>query len=388
MVLKTLQPLGRVWRIRDSPRMKIIDRYIGKQLAVTAILSIAVLSVILVIGNVFKLLDLLLNHDVPLKYILTFMLYILPFSLVFTIPWGFLTAVLLVFGKLSAENELIALRTSGLSIYRICYSLFLLVLTSIGICLWMNTEIAPRAQLEMRNQISTIATHNPLALFGSDQVIEEFPGRKIYVERKNGTQLYNILVYELNDRSEPVSVIQAKRGELITDLENQQMLLHIMDGRYERRDPDAPGDFTKIQQGITIKETDYSISLQKLFEKNKGRPNNSMLSLEDLLHKNTEGQTEVEITAAKTELNKRFSFSFAALAFALVGVPLAITAHRKETSIGILFSFVIAFSYFFFIIIADNLKKHPHAHPEFLIWLPNVIFIGLGLWMFRRLARQ
>ena len=63
--------------------MKIIDRYIGKQLTVTAILSIAVLSVILVIGNVFKLLDLLLNHDVPLSYILTFMLYILPFSLEF-----------------------------------------------------------------------------------------------------------------------------------------------------------------------------------------------------------------------------------------------------------------------------------------------------------------
>jgi len=368
--------------------MKIIDRYIGKQLAITAILAIAILSVILVIGNVFKLLDLLLNHDVPLKYILTFMLYILPFSLVFTIPWGFLTAVLLVFGKLSAENELIALRTSGLSIYRICFSLFMLILISIGVCLWMNTEIAPRAQLEMRNQISTIATHNPLALFGSDQVIEEFPGRKIYVERKNGTQLYNILVYELNDRSEPVSVIQAKRGELITDLENQQVLLHIMDGRYERHDPDAPGDFSKIQQGITIKETDYSISLQKLFEKNKGHPNISMLSLKALLHKEGEVQTETEVTAAKTELNKRFSFSFAALAFALVGVPLAITAHRKETSIGILFSFVIAFSYFFLIIIADNLRKHPHAHPEFLIWLPNVIFIGLGLWMFRRLARQ
>ena len=368
--------------------MKLIDRYLGKQLAVTAIFAIAVLSVILVVGNVFKLMDLLINHDVPLKYILTFMLYILPFSLIFTIPWGFLTAVLLVFGKLSAENELIALRTSGLSIYRICLSLFLLVLVCVGICLWMNTEIAPRAQLEMKNQISTIATHNPLALFASDQVIEEFPGRKIYVERKNGTQLFNILVYELNDRNEPVSVIQAKRGDLTTDLENQQVLLHITDGRYERRDPDAPGDFTKIQQGITIKETDYSISLQKLFEKNKSRPGNSMLSLRELLQKDGPAQTPAEISAAKTELNKRFSFSFAALAFALVGVPLAITAHRRETSIGILFSFVIAFSYFFFIIIADNLRKNPHAHPELLIWLPNVIFLSLGFWMFRRLARQ
>jgi len=355
---------------------------------VTALFAIAVLSVILVIGNVFKLLDLLINHDVPLKYILTFMLYILPFSLIFTIPWGFLTAVLLVFGRLSAENELIALRTSGLSIYRICLSLFFLVIFCVGISLWMNTDVAPRAQTEMRNQISTIATHNPLALFGSDQVIEEFPGRKIYVEKKDGTQLFNILVYELNEKNEPVSVVQAKRGELETDLANQQVLLHIMDGRYERRDPDTPGDLTKIQQGITIKETDYSISLQKLYEKNKGRRNISMLTLKELLTDPTEKQTDRQISAAKTELNKRFSFSFAALAFALVGVPLAITAHRRETSIGILFSFVIAFSYFFFIIIADHLREKPQAHPELLIWLPNVIFISLGAWMFWRLDKK
>ena len=66
------------------------------------------------LGNVFKrLLDLLVNNDAPLDLILSFIAYILPFSLTFTIPWGFLTAVLLVFGRLSAENELIAWRSSG-----------------------------------------------------------------------------------------------------------------------------------------------------------------------------------------------------------------------------------------------------------------------------------
>lgn len=368
--------------------MKILDRYMAKQIAVTALFAIAVLSIILVVGNVFKLLDLLINHDVPLKYILIFMVYILPFSLIFTIPWGFLTAVLLVFGKLSAENELIALRTSGLSIYRICVSLFALMFVCVGICLWMNLDVAPYAQLQMRNQISTIATHNPLALFGSDQVIDEFPGRKIYVEKKEGTQLFNILVYELNGQHEPVSVVQAKKGELETDIPNQQVLLHIMEGRYERRDPNTPGDLTKIQQGITIKETDYSISLQKLYEKNKGHVNISMLTLKELLQKDGIQPTVRELTAAKTELNKRFSFSLAALAFALVGVPLAITAHRRETSIGILFSFVIAFSYFFFIIIADHLRENPRAHPELLIWMPNVIFISLGAWLFWRLGKK
>src|SRR3989454_9540711 len=86
-------------------------------------------------------------------------------------------------------------------------------------------------------------------------------------------------------------------------------------------------------------------------------------------------------TPAKTEVNKRFSFSLASLAFALIGVPLAITAHRKETSVGFLLSLVIAFVYFFFIILANTLSSSPKAHPELLVWLPNVLFGAVGVWL-------
>src|SRR6478736_5748438 len=103
--------------------MKMIDRYVSRQVLVTGLFAVAVLSVVLVLGNVFKqLLELLVNHDAPLDLILSFIAYILPFSLTFTIPWGFLTAVLLVFGKMSAENELIALKSSGISVPRTCAS--------------------------------------------------------------------------------------------------------------------------------------------------------------------------------------------------------------------------------------------------------------------------
>src|SRR2546426_10038611 len=90
-------------------------------------------------------------------------------------------------------------------------------------------------------------------------------------------------------------------------------------------------------------------------------------------------------TPARTEVNKRFSFSLASFAFALIGVPLAITAHRRETSIGFLFSLIIAFVYFFFIIVANTVRENPKWHPEMLIWMPNFLFIGLGVWMFWRL---
>ena len=80
--------------------------------------------------------------------------------------------------------------------------------------------------------------------------------------------------------------------------------------------------------------------------------------------------------------------SLASLAFALIGVPLAITAHRKETSAGFVLSLAVAFVYFFFIILADTVHNNPKAHPEFLVWTPNVLFMALGIWLFYRLSRR
>src|SRR3954452_4724262 len=223
--------------------MKIIDRYISRQLIFNLVFAIAVLSFVLVLGNIFrKLLPLLVNHDLPLEYVLGFIAYVLPFSLIFTIPWGLLTAVLLVFGRLSADNELIALRANGVSITRICIPLVFIAAVCTLASLWLNVQVAPAAQEEMRATVFNLATRNPMALFGSDQVIDQFPGRKIYVGRKEGNRLENILVYELNDDFMPMKITHARVGMLETDLPNRRILMHLYNARYQQRDEFDPYD--------------------------------------------------------------------------------------------------------------------------------------------------
>jgi lipopolysaccharide export system permease protein len=341
--------------------------------------------VVLVLGNIFKkLLDLLVNHDVPLDLILSFIGYILPFSLTFTIPWGFLTAVLLVFGKLSAENELIALRANGISVPRVTMPVFALAAAFVGVCLWINVYVAPAAQTKMQQAFYNIATSNPLSLFASDKVIDEFPGRKIYVGRNEGAQLYNLLVCEFNDALQPTRVLHAQRGMLVTDLANQQVLMRLYDAQYEQHDDKTPDDLTKISQA-TMKETVFPIPLKDLYEKNKKRRGPSAMTIEELLKKDAPG---VSKTALRTELSKRFSSGLASLAFGLFAVPLAITAHRRETSIGFLLSLGIAFVYFFLMILVDTVRDKAAWHPEVLIWSPNILFIGLGSLLFYRLSRR
>ena len=368
--------------------MKLIDRFISRQLLVNLGFAVAVLSLVLVIGNIFrKLLPLLVNQDVPADYILTFIAYVLPFSLIFTIPWGLLTAVLLVFGRLSADNELIALRSNGVSITRICVPIAVVALLCTGVSLWLNVWVAPAAQQAVRTTILNLATRNPMALFGSDQVIDQFPGRKIYVGKKEGNKLENIIVFETNQNSMPMRVTHARSGTLEADLPNQRILMHLSGARYQQRDEADPYDLRRMRDGINMAEGTLPISLEELYEKERRRPSRSAMSLEQLMGQLRSGDKR-EKSASRTELNKRFSFPFSCLAFALVGVPLGITAHRRETSMGFLISLVVAFTYFLFIIAADTLRSNPSVHPELLVWFPNVLFIGLGIWMFRRLARQ
>src|SRR5262250_3398108 len=187
--------------------MKLIDRFVSRELIVNVLFAIAVLSLVLVVGNIFrKLLPLLVNHDVPMEYLITFIAYVLPFSLIFTIPWGLLTAILLVFGRLSADNELIALRSNGVSVTRVSIPLAGIAIGCTAICLWLNVQVAPAAQERLRSTIFDLATRNPMALFRSEKLIHHVPILKISVGKDERNKPDNITVFEMERRARPVKV--------------------------------------------------------------------------------------------------------------------------------------------------------------------------------------
>ena len=375
--------------------MKLLDRYIGLEMLFTTLFGVSVMTFVLVLGNLFKqLFDVMINHAVPLDIIMSFVAYIIPFSLTYTIPWGFVTAVLLVLGKLSGENELIALKSSGVSITRICVPLFVIALACVALCLWINLDVAPRAQTNARNAAVRVATQNPLALFEGDHVIDEFPGKKIYVEAKNGKELKNLLVYDLNKADSGVmQVLFARKGELSSN--DQEVLLTIYNATVEQHDPADSHNLSKIHEGIQVEKTVFPISLEELIAKYQKLRVPSQLTPRELLSTVKMMQSmpqspeiKSQISTLRTEFNKRFSLSLASFALALIAVPLAITAHRKETTVGFLFSIIVGFSYFFFIFFATMAQDKPKLHPEILMWMPNVVFLTLGSVLFFRLSRQ
>jgi LPS export ABC transporter permease LptF len=368
--------------------VKIIDRYISGQILTTLIWAVCMLSLMLVVANAMReLLSLLMSHQLPLSYILSFIGDLLPFSLIYSIPWGVLLAVLLVFGKLSSDNELVALRANGIGIVRICTPVFLIAAACLALCLWINLYLAPASQVRFKELAFKLASTDPLALFGSDEVIDAFPNRKIYVGRKNGSSLEDLYIYEMNAQQVPVRVIYARKGTLEVDKNNERILLRIFDARYEDRDESDVNDLRKMHYGISVQEGVFPISLKELIDKAHSNQRPTELTLSHLQEAIEQKQGKQQ-TILRTELSKRFSNSMAVFTFVLIGIPLAITAHRRETSVGIALSIGVAFSYFIFIVITDNVKSNASLHPEILIWLPNFVYLTLGGILFYRLARR
>lgn len=417
--------------------MRLVDRYIGREILVSFFLAVCVLNIVLVLGQIFKkLFGYIVDHNVPVYYIVTIILSFLPTALVYSIPWGFLTAVLLVFGRLSAANELTAFRTAGMSIGRIARPVLILAFAASGLCLWIDLDVAPRYLQNLQTAFVQMATSNPSAAFTGDQVINEFPGKKIFVGKKTGNRLENIRVFELDEASRPVRVVFAHTGTLETDTEHKQIIMNLEGSRYEQRDYGLPDDLTKVHDGITIDNFPLSISLDDLFTKKQGRrkpeaytyqelrdellakhrqiaadrdglkaarvsvatpsnphpdassdQDNSKAALEDHWRKAIRNDT-AQLTAVLTEINKRFSFSLACVTFALIGIPLGITAQRQETTVGFALSLLVALTYFVIIIVVNAFREKAHVHPELLIWLPNVIFLLLGSGLFYRLSRR
>lgn len=403
--------------------LRLLDRYLGREVFTSALFAVGTLSLVLVLGQIFKkLFEYVIDHNVPATFIVTFVAYFLPLSLTFSIPWGFLTAVLLVFGRLSAGNELTALRTAGLSMGRIARPVFALAIFFSLVCLWINLYVAPRAQQNLKDAFFQVATSNPAAAFSGDTVITDFPGRKIYVGSNSGNQLENIHVFELNQAGQPVRVVYAKSGRLEVDLsdpKDKKIKMRLENSRYEQRDNAAPTDLTKIHDGITMGGFVFPISLEELYAKKQKRRRVETLTYDELKTemvkvdreladtrngKFREGSgpgptTPAEIRKAvnsavsarastMTEFNKRFSFSLACLTFTLIGIPLGITAQRQETSIGFGLSLLVAFTYFLIIIVVNTFRDKAGVHPELLIWLPNIIFMLLGGLLFFRLTRR
>lgn len=368
----------------------------------TTVFAVTVLTGILLLGTLFKeIRDLLVDSNAPLGLVGKFLLTIIPYSMMFTLPWGFLSAILLVVGKLSSQNEIVSLRMAGQSLPRIALPIYILAIILSALSFWVNSEISPTARASQKQLLTEAFRKQPSAILSPGVIRKQLKEGQVYVEEREGDILKGFHLYQLPDEltSSAYTYLHADKAELVIDETAKQIRLALYDVYTESTNEEGAVNYVlaataeplvfdyneKKKRRKKPKEMGSS-AIYKDLEPTKATISelNQKLASNDNLDKVSAENLEQQLEKAESrlgkmhyELGRRSSFSLACLSFAIVGFPLALNSRRKETSAGLMLSIVIAGLYFAFLIFAKNSKEH----GVILVWLPNILclIIGLGL---------
>ena len=394
--------------------MRISDRYIGRDIISGTLFAILLLSLLLVLGNVFKQIrPLLVEFGAPLSVLVDFMLSVLPVSLIFTIPWGFLSAVLLVFGRLSSDNELSAFRSAGISLVRISAPVIAIGAALSLVCLWLNLEVSPKATKGVQEIVRETIIRDPRTLLRAGVDQSRFSNVRVYSASDDGEVFQNFHVFLMGGRNDGPggSYVHADTATTVNDEEKREIRLRftnafIDSSRPTRAVDPATGastttgreDFSLLSRELQWMVIDYSNDARST-KLNPGSldnrqlesviqeypplpplPPGTTLSEEEAGQRAIDDAIRTQVrTRCRVEQTRRYTSSFACLAFALIGVPLGIKAKRRDTSSGLILSLLIGAAYF-----AAGMLISPGEHETALLWVPNLACVALGLLLFRR----
>ena len=372
--------------------MRTVYRHLYKELLGVSLATTFVLTFFLLLANVFRdIFALLLNREISYLVIAKLVVLLIPFVLTFTLPWGLLLGVLLVFGRMSRDQELTVMKASGIGLAPMIAPVIVLALFASALSFWINASLAPKSRQMFKESFAEILRSDPLSLFTAGRVINEFDGFRLYVGERQGAEFRDLHIWQIDDQSRPVRSIRAARAEIVPDLANDRIVLNLYDARQDERNANTPDDLHKLSSGMRAAQLPLEISLTPIFTRLQQHKSTGVMTLSEigrLVFDPLQILRTPNMTPLLTEFQKRAALSLASFTFVLVGIPLAIQAQRKETSIGLVLSLAIVAAYYLVILIAESLKTRTHLIPELIIWMPNLLFEGLGFWLLLRANRR
>ncbi len=377
--------------------MNLAHRHIFKAVALSSLGGVLVFSFIILLATVFRdMLGMWMEGRLTMGVVVRLSLMTVPYVLIHALPLGLLAGVLLALGRLSADNEIMAFRASGLSLARLSSSVSLLALSSVVAALAVNLVYGPMARASYREELAGAVSNNPLGFIVPRTFVRDFTGYVIYVGDKEGEVLRDVWVWRLDDRSRARRLIRAESGVFDFDVESQQLDLKLIDGFMEDRNKDDPENFRSGAGAfLSFSVTRLPLSLEgilgptnfkrKLYWMPFGELMATRRNLESRLAEGEEVMAQLQ--EVKMTLQEKLSSAFASFSLVLVGIPLAIVSKRKESSANLFLALGLAFLYYLSMMFVGWMGELAWLHPDLWYWLPNLGFQGIGIWMIMRMDR-
>jgi len=363
--------------------MKILRSYLLKELFWPFLLSLTILLFIMLMGNLVNLFNLVINKGVSLALVSKLIVLLLPNLLSYALPLAILSATLLAIGRLSADNEIIAIRASGINLYKLCFPIIIVGLIASLASIPLNDKLKPKALFAGRKIVKQIGMKSPTAFLEAGTFIRTFQNYIIFIYGIHQNKLTNIRIYQPQE-GKPTRTIIANRGEFLPIPEKDIVKLKLIDGSSDEPNPKDPTTFYKLNFKTYYLTLDVSTGTQNLQKKLKD------MSIRELsqLSKELDKEKIEDKLPIITEINKKLSFSFASFAFVLIGLPLAIWTRRREKFVGVGLSIFVFVAYYVLFLAGEVLSMKGFIYPGLGVWLADIALIGLGLILILQTMRR
>lgn len=365
--------------------MKILQRYVLKELLLPCLLCFAVLCFIFMAANLVKMADMIIGRGVPFLQTLYILALVMPTAVSWAAPMSLLTGVLIVFGSFSQHNEFRAMKASGVHPLRFMMPPLLLGLGLSMVMVIFNDQVGPAARFEFRKATRKLVMQHPMAMIEPGRFVRITPNILFLAKRVKGSEMKDIVAHEGVDSENPVRTIVAESGKIVMEPNTGRLEVQLFNGSVsESQDKGIQSVQFKTYKFPTLDEDD----IRKMGKKRKDMTLAELLVeiselMENLLG-NAHKKDIKDLRGLWVAFHQRIAFSFAPLVFMFIGIPIASIVNRGEVVVSFGISMAAMGLYYILFALAQAIASRNGLPLMFCIWFPNIVLIGAGTIFLRK----
>lgn len=354
-------------------------QYIFFEMWPSLLMGLAVFIFILMMFQALRYTEFVLIHGVGVEIVGELLSYIAISFLPALFPMSLLFAVLLTYGRLSQDSEIVALKASGLGPWSL---LLPAVFLSLIVCFFSaqtGFHLAPWGNRQFEVLITQLSETKAGSTIREGTFSEGFYDMVIYANKVNSKQgiMEKVFIYDEHSGDIPLTVI-ANEGQLVQEagLHGRAALLRLLDGNIHR----------KGESHTKIKFKSFDLRLSDPAAENNRAKTPPSLTIEEIQEKlHNEKLSFEDRNVLEVEFHKRWAVSIVCLIFGFLGVGLGINTNRRtQKAGGFVISLVIVISYWVIYISMEGFARNGQLPAALAIWMPNFIFALLAAFFLRR----
>lgn len=368
-------------RLLRALRPTLIDTYVIREILPPTGLGLLLFTFILLLQQITLLTGILVSRGADFATILRIFVNLLPSIFATTIPMAFLLGVLLAFGRLASDSEIVALRASGVSAARLLRPVLALATACTLVTLYTMAVALPRANQTYREVFYSVivsrakTTVKPRIFF--DDLL---PGMVLYVADVSTAtgEWKDVFIHDVRVPQKP-QLILARSGRLVIDDVSQRVQLSLKHGSIHSVDPTRP----EVYENQRFAEGDFPLSFDAVFKRLPLTKGDREMSLAELSAKvrelRAQGKGPKETARFQVEWHKKFAIPAACLVFGLLGLGLSLGSKKEARSAAFGLSIAVIFVYYVIIRLGEQAGDTGLMSPFLAMWGANLVLGAIAV---------